>query len=90
MTDDLSERVPEQISEARLDLLAKSMAALLAASMSYRGRTPIEVSVRNCRRIISAYVQAHDGRKPGSINALARWWEGQQKAGNVRFVKSWN
>jgi hypothetical protein len=57
MTDDLSERVPEQISEARLDLLARSMAELLAASMSYRGRTPIEVSERNCRRIISAYVQ---------------------------------
>jgi hypothetical protein len=88
MTDDLSERVPEQISEARLDLLAKSMAELLAASMSYRGRTPIEVSVRNCRRIISAYVQAN-GHEPGSINALARWWEGQQKAGHVRFVKSW-
>ena len=81
MTDDLSERVPEQITEARLDLLAKSMAELLAASMSYRGRTPIEVSERNCRRILSAYIQSH-GHEPGSINELAMWWNSEQQ-------KSW-
>jgi hypothetical protein len=41
--------------------------------MAHHGRTPVEISLRNCRRILSAYIQSH-GREPGNLNELMAWW----------------
>jgi hypothetical protein len=67
------------MTEDRLDILALRLARCGGAESA-------GFAIRNCRRIISAYVQANR-REPLSFTDLAEWWALQLRYGRVRSYR---